>query len=132
MRSAVAFGVHGILVPKHRSAQVNETVARASAGATEHATIVHVTNLQRSIKALANEGLITVGLDSTGTHALSEIPKNRKGHVLVVGSEGKGLRRMVRERCDVLAHIPMQGPIASLNASVAAGIALYALRHRSF
>jgi 23S rRNA (guanosine2251-2'-O)-methyltransferase len=97
---------------------------RASAGATEHARIARVTNLSRALEAMDERGIMSVGLDAAGQRSLAEI--DLTGPVaLVVGSEGRGLRRLVRERCSTLARIPMAGPIGSLNASVAAAIALY-------
>lgn len=132
VRSAVAFGVDGVLVPKHRAATVTPVVVRASAGATEHARIAKITNLQRTLLSLGEKGLSIVGLAGEGEHLITELPPAPLGRVVVVGSEGSGLRRMVRERCDVLARIEQSGPIASLNASVAAGIALHeAARHRT-
>lgn len=127
VRSAVAFGADGVLLPRHRSAHITPAVVRASAGATEHARIAVVTNLQKTLQALSEEGLQVVGLTGNGDYPLRSLPDAPYGRVLVVGSEGKGLRRMVRERCDVLARIDIPGAIESLNASVAAGIALYAL-----
>ncbi|MCB9623806.1 MAG: 23S rRNA (guanosine(2251)-2'-O)-methyltransferase RlmB [Sandaracinus sp.] len=125
LRSAVAFGVDGVLVPSHRSASVTPVVVRASAGATEHARIATVTNLQRTLAELAERDLQIVGLDMEGDVTLDALPPAPFGRVVVVGSEGKGLRRMVRERCTHIAAIPQVGPVSSLNASVAAGIALY-------
>jgi 23S rRNA (guanosine2251-2'-O)-methyltransferase len=125
VRSAVAFGVTGILVPKHRNAPISGVVVRASAGATEHARIAQVTNLQRTLHKLADAGMQIVGLDGEGDVAISELPRADLGRVLVIGSEGDGMRRMVRERCTVLARIPHAGVVESLNASVAAAIALY-------
>lgn len=125
VRSAVAFGVTGILVPKHRNAPVSGVVVRASAGATEHARIAQVTNLQRTLHKLADAGLQIVGLSGDGDTAISELPPAELGRVVVIGSEGDGMRRMVRERCTVLARIPHAGVVESLNASVAGAIALY-------
>ena len=123
--SAIAFGADGLLVPKHRAASVTPVVVRASAGATEVARMAKVTNLQRTLQALGDDGLQIVGLDMEGEVELGALPEAPLGRVVVVGSEGKGLRRMVRERCTLIARIPQAGPVASLNASVAAGIALY-------
>jgi 23S rRNA (guanosine2251-2'-O)-methyltransferase len=125
LRSSVAFGVDGVLVPQHRSASVTPVVVRASAGASEHARIAIVTNLQRTLQELAERDFQIVGLDAEGDVTLDALPAAPFGRVLVVGSEGKGLRRLVRERCTHLARIPQVGPVSSLNASVAAGIALY-------
>lgn len=125
VRSAVAFGADGVLTLKDRAAPVTPVVVRASAGATEHARIARVTNLARTLKALTDRGLSVIGLDAEGPVDLANLPPAPEGRVLVVGAEGKGLRRLVRERCTFLAKIPHSGPIASLNASVAASIALY-------
>lgn len=126
VRSAVAFGVDGILVPKHRNAPVTPVVVRASAGATEHAKIAQVTNLQRTLMSLSEEyGLEIVGLDAGGDVQIDALGDAPAGRVLVIGSEGSGLRRLVRERCDRIASIPQTGDVESLNASVAAGVALY-------
>lgn len=131
VRSAVAFGATGIVTMKDRASPVTPTVVRASAGATEHATIARVTNLSRALDAARERGLWTVGLDAEGSASLAATDLTVPC-VVVVGSEGRGLRRLVRERCDVLAKIPMAGPIASLNASVAAAITLYEVtRQRS-
>lgn len=130
VRSAVAFGADGVLVPKHRAASVTPVVVRASAGATEHAKIAKVTNLQKTLASLADQGLSIVGLAGEGEHLITELAPAPLGRVVVVGSEGSGLRRMVRQRCDILARIEQPGPIASLNASVAAGIALHEAARR--
>lgn len=127
VRSAVAFGAHGILTLKQRAAPVTPVVVRASAGATEHALIARVTNLATTLSTLADDGYDVIGLAAEGASDLRELGGRRGSTVLVVGSEGRGLRRLVRERCTALVRIPMAGPIESLNASVAAAIALYAL-----
>lgn len=124
VRSAVALGGDGVVTLKDRAAPVTPVVVRTSAGATEHCAIARVVNLARALEALSRAGYRTVGLDAEGTASLEEV--DLTGPVaLVVGSEGSGLRRLVRERCDVLARIPLGGPVASLNASVAAGVAIY-------
>ncbi len=137
VRSAVALGVDGIVLPERRAAAVTPTVARTSAGAVFHAAIARVVNLARTLRDLREHGLCVVGLAADADHTLEEalLGCPPGGLVLVVGSEGKGLRRLVRDRCERLAAIPIQGPVASLNASVAASIALYearrlAKRHR--
>lgn len=130
IRSAVAFGADGILTLKDRAAPVTATVVRASAGATELARIARVTNLARALIDLDERGLEVVGLDVAGDVALQSLAPPRAGRVLVIGSEGRGLRRLVREQCSVLARIDLSGPLASLNAAVAAGIAVYeSVRH---
>lgn len=126
VRSAVAFGADAILTLKDRAAPVTPVVVRASAGATEHAKIVRITNLARSLDQLRESGRQIVGLAAEGDVSITELPASDRGRVIVVGSEGFGLRPLVRKQCDVLATIPMRGKIASLNASVAAGIALHA------
>jgi 23S rRNA (guanosine2251-2'-O)-methyltransferase len=125
VRSAVAFGADGLLTLKHRAAPVTPVVVRASAGATEHAAIARVANLAQSLDLLAERGMDIVGLDMDGDVAIDALDVGPGGLVLVVGSEGRGLRRLTRERCTRIASIAMAGPIASLNASVAAGIAIH-------
>jgi len=127
VRSAVAFGADGVITMKKRAAPVTPVVVRASAGATEHLPIARVTNLSRSLEQLRERGMDAIGLDADGELAIDDLPPCDAGRVLVVGAEGKGLRRLVRERCTFLARIPQVGPVASLNASVAASVALYAL-----
>ncbi|MFO0647140.1 MAG: 23S rRNA (guanosine(2251)-2'-O)-methyltransferase RlmB [Polyangiales bacterium] len=124
VRSVVALGADGVITLKDRAAPVTPVVVRASAGATEHAAIARVVNLSRALETLSRADVRTVGLDAEGTADLEAV--DLTGPIaLVVGSEGSGLRRLVRERCDVLARIPLGGPVASLNASVAAAIAIY-------
>jgi 23S rRNA (guanosine2251-2'-O)-methyltransferase len=125
VRSAVALGAAGVITLKDRAAPVTPVVVRASAGATEQARITRVTNLARTLAELKERELEVVGLAMEGRVDIGELPYPAQGRVLVVGSEGDGLRRLVREHCDTLARIPMSGALASLNASVAAGIALY-------
>jgi 23S rRNA (guanosine2251-2'-O)-methyltransferase len=127
VRSAVAFGADGLITLKHRAAPVTPVVVRASAGATEHARIARVANLVQCLDQLAERGFEVLGLAAEGAQDLAALPTSEAGRVLVIGSEGRGLRRLTREHCTQLVKIPMRGPIASLNASVAAAIALYAL-----
>ncbi|NOY93218.1 MAG: 23S rRNA (guanosine(2251)-2'-O)-methyltransferase RlmB [Deltaproteobacteria bacterium] len=124
VRSSVAFGVDGLVLPKRRAVGVTPAVTRVSTGATAHARIAQVTNLSRALTSLAKAGLSIVGLAGEGEITLDALPDAPRGRVLVVGSEGKGLGRLVRERCDLLARIDLPGPVASLNASVAAAIAI--------
>nr|MDQ3033755.1 RNA methyltransferase [Myxococcota bacterium] len=127
VRSAVAFGADAVVTLKDRAAPVTPVVVRASAGATEHARIVRVTNLARSLAALSEQhGLQVVGLAADGEVDIDALPEADRGRVIVIGSEGKGMRPLVRKQCTVVARIPILGPVASLNASVAAGIALHA------
>ena len=126
VRSAVAFDADGVIIMKKRAAPVTPVVVRASAGATEHARIARVTNLSRTLESLNERGLDTIGLDADGDLDVDALPPAPEGRVLVVGAEGAGLRRLVRERCTHLAKIAHPGPVGSLNASVAASIALFA------
>ncbi len=125
VRSAVAFGVDGVITLKKRACPVTPAVVRASTGATEHARIARVTNLSRTLSELRDRGLQVVGLDERSETLIGALAYPAEGRVLVVGSEGAGLRRLVRAGCDALARIELRGPISSLNASVAAGIAIY-------
>ncbi len=124
IRSSVALGASAVLWPEHRSAPLSMATFRASAGAVEHATLCRVGSLPDALTKLRAAGLTAVGLDANGGDALSTLDLTVPV-VLVVGAEGKGLRRTVKSACDRLARLPMAGPIASLNASVAAAIALY-------
>ena len=127
VRSAVAFDADGVITLKHRAAPVTPVVVRASAGATEHARIARVANLARTLASLTEErGMQIVGLAGEGEIDIDRLPPAPEGRVLVIGAEGKGLRRLVREHCTLLARIAHPGPVASLNASVAASIALFA------
>ena len=125
VRSAVGLGADGVITLKDRAAPVTAAVVRASAGATELARIARVTNLARSLHELQDSGLQIVGLDMGGNSELRTVEYSPAGRILVVGSEGSGLRRLVREQCDVVAFIAMGGALQSLNVSVAAAIALY-------
>jgi len=125
IRSAVTLGLDGVIFPKHRAAGITSAVVRASAGATEHASIARVTNLQRTLLSLSESGMEIIGLDAGADIDIRELEPSAAGRILVIGSEGKGLRRMVRQRCDIVVQIPQKGPIDSLNASVAAAIAMY-------
>jgi 23S rRNA (guanosine2251-2'-O)-methyltransferase len=129
LRSADAAGVHGVVVTKHRAVGLTPTVASASAGAIEHVPVAQVTNLSRAMEMLKRAGVWVVGADASGAETLYDaelIPPV----ALVVGGEGRGLSRLVRERCDRLVRIPMHGRTASLNASVAAGILLFEVRRQ--
>lgn len=124
IRTAECAGVHGIIIPKHNAVEVTEVVAKASAGAVEHTKIVQETNLVNTIKYLKKEGLWVVGADMAGdsNYFSTSIPSPT---ALVVGSEGRGMRRLVRENCDLILKIPMYGKIESLNASVSAALLIY-------
>lgn len=124
VRSAAAFGAHGLLVPQRRSAGMTAVAWRTSAGTAAHLPVARVTNLVRTLKSLAAAGLMIVGLDAAGAMPFDAFPLATGPLVLVVGSEGRGLSRLVRETCDAVVSIPMAGPVESLNASVAAGVVL--------
>lgn len=125
IRSAVTFGLDGVLIQKHRAAAITPSVVRASAGATEHARVARVTNLQKTLVSLHDRGFEIIGLDAGGDADVEHLKGSTAGRVLVVGSEGEGLRRLVRQRCDLVVQIHQEGPMDSLNASVAAAIAMY-------
>jgi len=126
LRTADAVGVHGVIVPTDRAASVTPTVSRVSVGAAEHLLVAQCVNLVRELDRLKEEGLWVVGVEQhPGAQGLWDIAFDM-GTVLVVGSEGSGMRRLTVETCDLLASIPMAGRVSSLNASVAASLALYA------
>ncbi|MBX3010596.1 MAG: 23S rRNA (guanosine(2251)-2'-O)-methyltransferase RlmB [Caldilineaceae bacterium] len=127
-RTAEAMGVHGVIIPDRRSAQVTAAVSNASAGAVEHLRVVQVTNLNRTIELLKESNIWVAGLDNVD-HALPLSRANLTGALaIVVGSEGEGLSRLTRERCDFLVRLPMLGQVESLNAAVAGSIVLHAAR----
>ena len=130
VRSAAAFGAHGVLIPERRSAGMTAAAWKTSAGAAARIPVARATNLNRSLRTYAEAGLTLIGLDGHAATGISEVPDMSGPVVLVVGSEGAGLSRMVREACDSLASIPISASVESLNAGVAAGIALYELTRR--
>jgi 23S rRNA (guanosine2251-2'-O)-methyltransferase len=123
VRSVAAFGGHGVLIPQRRSASVTAVAWRTSAGAAARVPVARATNLNRTLKEWADAGLQVVGLDAEGDTTIDEFDGTGP-LVVVVGSEGKGLSRLVRENCDTVVSIPMAGSTESLNASVAAGVVL--------
>jgi 23S rRNA (guanosine2251-2'-O)-methyltransferase len=125
MRSAGAFGGHGVIVPERRAAGVTASAWKTSAGAAARVPVARVTNLARALGELKQAGCFVVGLDGEGPTAIGDVAFATDPLVVVVGSEGKGLSRLVREACDVVASIPITSAVESLNASVAGGIALY-------
>ena len=129
-RTADAAGAHGLIIPERRAVGITPGAVRASAGALEHVKVSRVGNLNRAIENLKEQGMLVIGLDADGDVEYSEA--DFKGPVvIVVGSEGKGLSRLVRENCDQIASIPMAGQLSSLNASVSTGLVLYeAFRQR--
>jgi len=130
LRTAEAVGVHGVILPEHRAAEVTATVIKSAAGATEHLLIAQETNLTRCIEFLKQQNVWVVGLAEEAKVEYDQA--NLTGALaLVVGNEGKGISRLVREHCDLLIKLPMRGHINSLNAAAAGSIALYeALRQR--
>ncbi len=124
LRTCDAAGVDGVFVPDRRSAPLNETVAKTSAGAIEHVRVAEVTNLVPLIDELKGLGFWVIGVEGDATTSYIDFDLNVP-LALVFGSEGKGVRRLVREKCDSLVSIPMFGRINSLNVSVAAGIVLF-------
>lgn len=131
IRTVDAVGAHGVIIPKRRSVGLTATVSKTSAGAVEHVLVVRVTNLVQTLEELKKEGCWIAGAEAGGTEAFSlDLTGPR---VLVIGSEGKGISRLVRETCDVMVSLPMKGKINSLNASVAGSVLLYeVLRQRQF
>jgi 23S rRNA (guanosine2251-2'-O)-methyltransferase len=130
VRSAGAFAAHGVVVPERRAAGMTAGAWKASAGAAARVPVARVTNLTRQLREYRELGLLAVGLDAAGTLELSDLDLADQPLVLVVGSEEKGLSRLVAETCDALVRIPMASSAESLNAGVAAGIALYDIDRR--
>lgn len=130
IRTANAAGAHGVIIPKNRSAGLSSTVFKVSAGASEYTKVAKVTNLSRTVEDLKKKGVWVAGtaLEAEGFHFDTDL----KGPLaVIIGSEGEGMSRILREKCDFLVKIPMLGQIESLNASVAAGVLLYeAVRQR--
>lgn len=124
MRTADAVGAHGIIIPKRRSVSLTATVAKASTGAIEYVPVARVTNLARTVDELKERGVWIFGTDAKGTQDYRQLD----GVIplaLVIGSEGKGISRLLRDKCDVLVRLPMIGHVTSLNASVAASLLMY-------
>jgi 23S rRNA (guanosine2251-2'-O)-methyltransferase len=130
IRTALAAGAHGVVIPERRAVGLTDTVARASAGALAHLAVAKVTNLVRSMEELKKAGYWLVGLDEEGDKSYTEVDyKSPVG--IVLGSEGKGLHELTRKRCDFVVKLPTTGPVKSLNVSVAAGVVLFeAIRQR--
>jgi 23S rRNA (guanosine2251-2'-O)-methyltransferase len=130
VRSAAAFGAHGVLIPERRAAGMTAAAWKTSAGTAARIPIARATNLNRSLRAYADAGLSLIGLDGDADTSISDVAEASGPLVLLVGSEGSGLSRLVREACDSLASIPISASVESLNAGVAAGIALYEISRR--
>ena len=131
LRTAECAGVHGVVIPKRRSAGLTAVVDKASAGAAEHLRIARVSNITAALKELKDRGLWVYGTDADADGSLWETPMTG-GVCLVIGSEGFGMSRLVRENCDFTVGIPLRGKVTSLNASAAAAVMIYeVLRQRS-
>lgn len=124
LRTADAAGAHGVIIPERRAVGLTETVAKASAGAIEHVPVVRVTNIARTIDQLKEKNIWVVGTDEKGSDDYRTLD-GETALAIVIGNEGRGISRLVKEKCDWLVHIPMQGAIPSLNASVAASILMF-------
>ncbi len=130
LRTAEASGVHGVVIRKRRQVQVTETVMKVSTGAAKEIPIARVPNIAEAISSLKEKDIVVIGVEIDGKRLYNETDF-KKPVALVVGSEGFGLSRLVKERCDEIVRIPMRGKINSLNASVAAAIVMYeVLRQR--
>lgn len=128
IRTADCCGVHGIIIPKNRSVSVNETVVKVSTGATAYVKIAKVVNIAQTIEKLKNEGIFVYGLEKGGSNIYKT---NLKGKIaIIVGSEGEGVRALNKKLCDEVISIPEYGKINSLNASVAAAVAVYETRRQ--
>jgi 23S rRNA (guanosine2251-2'-O)-methyltransferase len=130
IRSALAFGANGVVIAERRAASVTATTWRTSAGAAARLPVSKVTNLVRALKQCQTEGMIVVGLDADGDVSLHDLEASTEPMVIVVGSEGRGLSRLVGETCDLRVSIPMAAEAESLNASVAAAVTLAEVARR--
>lgn len=126
LRSACAFGADGVVMQRRHAPELEGVVAKTASGAAEHIAVAYETNLSRALEELQEAGYSVIGLDEHAEQSLAEIAVPEKA-VLVLGAEGDGMRRLIREHCDVLVTLPTRKPINSLNVSNAAAVALYAL-----
>lgn len=123
IRTANAVGAHGVIIPKRRSAAINQTVVKTSCGAVEYVPVARVTNITQTIKQLQNLGVWVVGTDMD---APLYYEANLTGNIaIVIGNEGEGISRLVKESCDLMVSLPMMGQVSSLNAAVAGSIVMY-------
>ncbi len=130
IRTALAAGAHGVIIPERRAAGLTDTVARASAGALAHMPVAKVTNLAQTMEELKEAGYWLIGLDERADKSYTEADYTSPVGI-VLGGEGKGLHELTRKRCDFIVSLPTTGPVKSLNVSVAAGVVLFeALRQR--
>ncbi len=127
MRSACAFGANGIIMQKKHAPELTGVLAKTACGAVEHIPVAYATNLTRSIETLQSHGFFVIGLDERGQD-ISEIDTPDKC-VIVLGAEGAGIRRLIKDNCDILARLPMSGTMPSINVSNAAAVAFYALSY---
>ena len=130
LRTAECAGVTGVVLPRHRSARITPTVAKAAAGAVEHLPFAVVGGIPAALRTLSSRDVWTVGLDAAGSRPLHELDLSGEAVALVLGSEGRGLSRLVAQRCDVLASIPLRGTLGSLNVSAAAAVACFEIARR--
>jgi 23S rRNA (guanosine2251-2'-O)-methyltransferase len=127
IRSAAAFGVDGVIIPERRSAAMTAAAWKTSAGAAARMQVAQVTNLNRAIEDVQERGYFVVGLDGESDELISNMKVATEPIMIIVGSEGKGLSKLTREKCDLVVKIPMRSTTESLNASVATSIALFAV-----
>ncbi len=131
LRTADASGVHGIIIPKRRAVGLTATVAKSSTGAIEHVPVVRVTNLSRTIEELKERGVWIAGTDAKGSLDYRRMDGTMPLGI-VIGSEGRGMSRIIKEKCDFLFHLPMVGHVTSLNASVAASLLMYEVYRKRY
>ncbi|MCR2823259.1 23S rRNA (guanosine(2251)-2'-O)-methyltransferase RlmB [Lederbergia panacisoli] len=129
LRTADAAGVHGIIIPKRRAVGLTATVAKLSTGAIEYIPVARVTNIARTIDELKERGIWVFGTDAKGSQDYRKMDATLP-LAIVIGSEGKGIGRLIREKCDFLIHLPMAGHVTSLNASVAAALLMYEVHRK--
>jgi 23S rRNA (guanosine2251-2'-O)-methyltransferase len=130
VRSAAAFGAHGVVIPERRAAGMTAAAWKTSAGAAARLPVARATNLERTLASWAKAGLLVIGLAADGELSLDDFEAGTDPLVIVIGSEGRGLSRLVGERCDFKVRIPIVGDVESLNAGVAAGVALAEIARR--
>jgi 23S rRNA (guanosine2251-2'-O)-methyltransferase len=130
LRSAEGAGATGVVLPRHRAAHVTPTVAKAAAGAVEHLPLAVVAGLPAALAEAKRAGVWVIGLDSAGDTNLFELPFGAEPVGLVLGAEGRGLGRLVRQRCDVVASIPLKGALGSLNVASAGALACFEISRR--
>ncbi|MDE0657578.1 MAG: 23S rRNA (guanosine(2251)-2'-O)-methyltransferase RlmB, partial [Acidimicrobiaceae bacterium] len=130
LRTAECAGVTGVVLPRHRSARITPTVAKAAAGAVEHLRFAVVPGIPSALRTLSSHDVWTVGLDAAGPRPLHDLDLAGEAVALVLGSEGRGLSRLVAQRCDVLASIPLRGTLGSLNVAAAAAVACFEIARR--